>query len=183
MPNGTLCDEFYEILDSLYVSSFIVSDVDVVKAKKSYRDRTHNANFASTEFCKAVNEFELAAIHKGKTSLFEIPVAYYASLPNSQRFTGEISGIVDAVIKCFEDELTACEEKDDVKFKLCTILKEQLDLLTANYENYEDLNGGLSFKNNPVNEIIVRRITQIVESTPEPTDYMELVENMKKLFN
>ncbi|MBO5199887.1 MAG: hypothetical protein J6B93_01275 [Clostridia bacterium] len=183
VSNNTPCDEFYEILDSLYVSSFIVSDIDLIKAKKSYRDRTHNANFADTEFSKAVKEFELTAIHKGPTSVFEIPVAYYASLPNSQRFTGEISGIVDAVIKSFEDELTACEEKDDVKFKLCTILQQQLDLLTANYDKYEGLNGGLSFKNNPVNEIIVRKITQLIESTPEPTDYIELVENMKKLFN
>ena len=62
-------------------------------------------------------------------------------------------------------------------------LQQQLDLLTANYDKYEGLNGGLSFKNNPVNEIIVRKITQLIESTPEPTDYIELVENMKKLFN
>lgn len=182
VSNNTPCDEFYEILDSLYVSSFIVSDIDIIRAKRAYKDRMHNSDFKDTEFCKALSEFELPAIHTGPTSLFEIPVAYYASLPNSLRYTGEISGIVDAVIKCIEDELAACEEKDDVKFELCTMLQDHLKLLTENYAKYEGLHGNLSFKNNPVTEIIVRKITQIVESTPEPSDYLEMVENMKKLF-
>lgn len=181
VSNHSPCDEFYEILDSLYVSSFIVSDIDVVKAKKTYKDRLHNSDFKNTEFYKSLSEFEIPAIHSGATSLFEIPVAYYASLPNSQRFTGEISGIVDAVIKTIEDELTACEEKDDVKFELCTMLKEHLEMLTENYDKYEELHNGLRFKDNPVVEIIIRKITQIVESTPEPSDYLEMIENMKKL--
>ena len=180
VSNHTPCDEFYEILDSLYVSSFIVKDIGVIKTKKALKDRIHNANFETTEFYKALKNFKLDAIHDGPTSLFEIPIAYYASLPSSLRFTGEISGLVDAIIKTFEDELAACEDKDDVKFKLCPMLEEHFKLLAENYDKYEALNGGLSFKENPVQDIIARKIRNVIESTPEPSDYLELLEELKK---
>ena len=107
-------------------------------------------------------------------------MAYYTSLPSSKRFTGEISGIVDAIIKTFEDELSNCEDKDDVKFKLCHLLKAHYDLLVENYDKYEDLNGGLSFRENPIQEIISRKIKNVIESTPEPSDYKEILEQIKQ---
>lgn len=192
VSNNSPCDEFYEILDSLYVSSFIVNDIDVVKAKHNYKDRLHNSNFEDTEFYKALLNFNMdrvinddVDIHKplpeelkGKTSLFEIPIAYYASLPSSKRFVGEISGMVDAIIKTFEDELTACEEKDDVKFKLCHLLQDHFNLLVDNYPKYQAMNN-LEFKDNPVQEIITRKIRNVIESTPEPSDYLEMLEQMR----
>lgn len=180
VSNNTPCDEFYEIVDSMYISSFIVSDIDIIKAKKNYKDKLRHSNYKDTEFKKALDTFQIIEIHEGPTSLFEIPVAYHASLPNSKRFNGEISAIVDAVIKTFEDELTMWEDKDDVKFELCRILQEQYDLLMDNYDKYEKLNNNLSKKDNPVIEIIYRKIKQVIESTPEPTDYLQMIDNMKK---
>ena len=31
VPNGTLCDEFYEVLDALYVNSKVVEDINLIK--------------------------------------------------------------------------------------------------------------------------------------------------------
>ncbi|MBQ8550173.1 MAG: hypothetical protein IJ426_02410 [Clostridia bacterium] len=187
VSNNTPCDEFYEIVDSLYISSFVVSDIDVIKAKKNYKDRMHHANYAETEFKKALDKFVIDEIREGfkipegeKSSLFEIPVYYYASLPNNKRFLGEISAIIDAVIKTFEDELLMWEEKDDVKFVLCKILDEQYNILMENYEKYPKLRNNYSAKDNPVIDTIIRKITAIVESTPEPSDYKSMIEKMKE---
>lgn len=209
VSNNTPCDEFYEIVDSMYISPFIVSDLDIIKAKRNYKDRMHHASYEKTEFKKAVDSFtieeyheegeiqelsfeeckglyetsskrKIKKIHDGSTSLFEIPVFYYASLPNNKRFNGEISGIVDAIIKTFEDELMNWEDKNDVKFKLCDILEEQYHLLMENYRKYPALRNNLLPKDNPVIDIIVRKITQVIESTPEPSDYVSMIEKMKE---
>ena len=180
VSNNSPCDEFYEIFDALYTSAFVVKDMEVVKAKRSYKDRLRNANYATTEFKKAVDEFCLPALHEGPTSLFEIPVAYYASLPNSKRYDGELTALVDAVIKVFEHELSLCEDEDDVKFILCKILEEQEALMMKNYRKFDTLSCGVSPKDNPILDIIYRRIKHVIESTPEPSDYLEMLERMKR---
>ena len=182
VSNNSPCDEFYEILDSLYVSAFLVKDMDAIRAKKAYRDRLQNARFEKTQFYNCLSKFNLAGIHdEGEIgSIFDIPLACYASLPSNMRYSGEMSGLVDAIIKTLEDELTAYEDKDDVKFKLCNILKEQFDIMASHYDKYEALTGGLDFDHNPITEIIIRKITHVIESTPEPNDYMEMLEQMKQ---
>lgn len=191
VSNNTPCDEFYEIVDSMYISPFIVSDVATIKAKKDHKDKMHHASFEKTEFKKHLDMFDIEELRLDendkivvdkdakKTSLLEIPVFYYASLPSNKRFTGELSAIVDAVIKTFEDELLQWEDKDDVKFLLCKILQDQYDLLLENYDKYEKLRGGLAARDNPVLEVILRKITHIVETTPEPSDYESMIEKMK----
>ena len=186
VSNNSPCDEFYEILDALYVSAFLVKDMDAIRAKKAYKDRLQNAKFESTQFYESLKKFTLADVHPEgeRASLFEIPMACYASMPSGKRFSGEMAAMVDAIIKTLEDELSAYEEKDDVKFKLCDILKEQFELLAKNYEKYpEVLSAGLSFKDNPIQDVITRKITHVVESTPEPSDYMEMLEDMKKVIH
>ena len=192
VSNNTPCDEFYELVDSMYISPFIVSDIDVIKAKKNYKDRMHHACYEETEFKKSLDSFLICesrvdddckenAIPAGEvSSLFEIPVYYYASLPNNKRFNGEISAIVDAVIKTFEDELLMWEDKDDVKFVLCKILEQQYNLLMEKYDKYPKLRGGFEKKDNPVLEIILRKIRQVIEATPEPSDYVSMINKMKE---
>ena len=183
VSNNTPCDEFYEVVDSMYISSFVASDIEIIKAQKAYKDKSHHAKYLTCQFKQFLDEFKIDECHDvpgEKTSLFEIPVYYYASLPNSKRFDGELSAMVDAVIKTFEDELMAWEDKDDVKFMLCKILQEQYDLMMDNYEKYESLNAGLSSANNPVIDMIMRKITAVVESTPEPSDYISMIEKMKQ---
>ena len=87
---------------------------------------------------------------------------------------------MDAVIKTFRDELETWESVNDVKFLLCNILKEQFLLLMANYGKYEQLNCGVDPRDNMVLDIIFRKIRSVVETTPEPDDYEELISGMRK---
>jgi len=179
VSNGTLCDEFYEILDALYISSSIVEDIAVICKKKRVRDETRNSNYGDTVFAKCLSEFKLDFLHEGKTSLFEIPVAYYATLPNSKRYTSELTSLVDAVIKTFRDELSRWESSKDVKFLLCNVLTEQYFLLMENYAKYEKLNCKVAPVDNVVLDIIFRKIRKVIETTPEPDDYEDLIQKMQ----
>ena len=159
----------------------------MIRGIKSYKDKMRHANYLSTEFKKSLDKFCIPQSREGyevpadeKTSLFEIPVYYFASLPNNKRFNGELSAIVDAIIKTFEDELTQWEPKEDVKFLLCDILQEQYDIMMDNYKRYPSLRNGLEAKDNPVVDAIVRKIRRVVESTPEPADYVSMIEKMKE---
>ena len=180
VSNGTLCDEFYEILDALYVSASIVGDIHVIRQRKRGRDETRNSNYSDTVFAKDVEEFNLACMHEGKTSLFEIPLAYYNTLPNSKRFASEITALVDAVIKTFQDEISTWESGDDVKFMLSNILSEQFFLLMDNYDKYESLNCHTKASENAVLDIIYRKIRKVVETTPEPEDYEDTIAKMRE---
>ena len=182
VSNGTLCDEFYEILDALYVSSSIVEDMKIIRAKKRRRDLTRNSNYEETVFAKELTEFKLDFLHDGPTSLFEIVLAYYNTLPNSKRYTSEISALVDAVIQTFWDELATFESEKDIRFLLCNILTEQYFLLMENYKNYASLNDGVAPIDNPVLDIIFRKVRGVVESTPEPDDYEEQISQMRALL-
>lgn len=179
VSNGTLCDEFYEILDALYISSSIVEDMDIIRKKKRTRDETRNSNYVDTTFAKELAEFNIEFLHEGRASLFEIPLAYYNTLPNSKRYTGEISALVDAVIKTFSDELHLWETEADIKFLLCNILQEQYALLMDNYEKFESLQCNVKACDNAVLDIIFRKVRKVIETTPEPDDYEEVISAMK----
>ena len=178
VSNGTLCDEFYEILDALYISSSIVEDVGVIYEKKHARDTTRNSNYVDTVFAKELSEFHIDCLHDGKTSLFEIPLAYYNSLPNSKRYTSEITALVDAVVKTFRDELSLCESAVDVKFMHCAILAEQFALLMDNYEKYENLRCNINACDNVVLDIIFRKVRSVFDSA-EPDNFEETIAQMR----
>lgn len=179
VSNGTLCDEFYEILDALYVSSYIVEDIDIIRKKKRTRDNTRNSNYVDTVFAKEVEEFQMECLHEGKASLFEIPLAYYNTLPNSKRFASELNALVDAVIKTFRDEMSTWESGSDVKFMLCKVLTDQYFLLMENYKNYDKVHANVKASENVVLDIIFRKVRKVVETTPEPDDYEGLIAKMR----
>ena len=66
VPNGTLCDEFYEVLDALYVNSKVVEDITLIKNRKRAMSEAKNCNYENTEFFKDMAKFNLL-------SLLEIP--------------------------------------------------------------------------------------------------------------
>ena len=152
--------------------------MDVIRKKKRARDETRNSDYAETVFAKELSEFCIDCLHDGKTSLFEIPLAYYNSLPNSKRYTSEISALVDAVIKTFSDELRLWENDVDVKFLLSNILTEQYHLLMDNYEKYEQLRCNIKAEDNAVLDIIFRKVRTVIGTTPEPDNYEELIAAM-----
>jgi len=67
VPNGTLCDEFYEILDSLYVNAKVVEDINEnIKSRKRIMSVMKNCNYEGTEFFKDMASFNLIDICDGK---------------------------------------------------------------------------------------------------------------------
>ena len=182
VSNGTLCDEFYEILNALYISSAIVEDVEVIKRRRRARDEVRNSNYRDTMFAKDLSTFFIGDLHEGRTSLFEIPMAYYNSLPNSQRFAGELSSLVDAVIKTLRDELNTWERGNDAKFILCEVLVEQFKLLMENYKIYPKLSNNFEASDHPVISIIYRRLKKVLCEAPEPDDYEETLRIMKEMI-
>ena len=59
VPNGTLCDEFYEILDALYVNSKVVEDIGLIKSRKRAMSEAKNCNYENTEFFKDMANFNM----------------------------------------------------------------------------------------------------------------------------
>ena len=180
VSNGTMCDEFYEILDALYVNCAMVEDIGTICKNKRRRDETRNPNYEDTGFYKALGDFRMDIVTKEdrQASLFEIPVAYYATLPNSKRYVSEISSLVDAVIRTMRDELCRWEACTDVRFRLCEELKDQFDLLMKNYPVYQE-KYKLPAETNPVLDIIFRKIRKVVEATPELQNYEAIIDDMR----
>lgn len=59
VPNGTLCDEFYEVLDALYVNYKVVEDINLIKNRKRAMSEAKNCNYESTEFFRDMARFNL----------------------------------------------------------------------------------------------------------------------------
>jgi len=235
VPNGTLCDEFYEILDALYVNAKVVEDISLIKARKRAVSEAKNCNYEDTEFFRDMAEFNLLHVipeceeakmhdycdgsqknledlkdlirknretrnlnHKGRmedlhddgetryvenpTSLFAIPLMFYCSLPNSGRFISEITAMVEAVIDVFREEYSKWEKTEDVKFVLCTRLTDEFNLLKRNYHIYRERMRAPAADENPVIDIIQRKIKEVIMQSPEPEDYEELLDKVTKEF-
>jgi hypothetical protein len=236
VPNGTLGDEFYEILDALYVNAKVVEDIGLIKNRKRAMSEAKNCNYENTEFFRDMAKFNLLKlIHEvekpeqydgydgtqagldklkaeldtnkdvrykmqdkdwnvanlpddGKryvenaTSLFAIPLMFYCSLPNSNRFVSEITAMVEAVIDVFREEYSKWEKAQDAKFVLCTRLTDELNLLKRNYHFYVDYMRAPAAHDNPVIDIIQRKIRDVILSAPEPEDYEVLLDKVAKEF-
>ncbi len=59
VPNGTLCDEFYEILDALYVNAKVVEDIGLIKNRRRAMSEAKNCNYENTEFFRDMSKFNL----------------------------------------------------------------------------------------------------------------------------
>lgn len=236
VPNGTLCDEFYEVLEALYVNSKVVEDINLIKNRKRAMSEAKNCNYESTEFFRDMAKFNLLYLlgmddaqaynscdgtqksidnlrtelrmnkearykHEGvewdltdlkddgkryvenATSLFAIPLIYYCTLPNSSRYIFELTAMVDAVIDVLREEYSKWEKEEDVKFVLCTRLVDELNLLKRNYQFYIDYLRAPAANDNPVIDIIQRKIRDVIMSAPEPEDYEALLDKVAKEFN
>ena len=237
VPNGTLCDEFYEVLDALYVNSKVVEDIGLIKSRKRAMSEAKNCNYENTEFFRDMAQFNLLHMlhdmeenpedfntcdgtqkslddlkellqknkderyqEQGKdwnpaereddgkryvenpTSLFAIPLMFYCTLPNSGRYISELSAMVEAVIDVFREEYSKWEKEEDVKFVLCNRLTDELNLLKQNYDFYRKYLRAPHASENPVIDIIQRKIRDVIMSAPEPEDYEALLDKVAKEF-
>ena len=115
--------------------------------------------------------------------MFAIPLMFYCTLPNSGRYISEITAMVEAVIDVFREEYTKWEKPEDVKFVLCTRLTDELHLLQRNYHYYMEQLRAPAPSENPVIDIIQRKIRDVILSAPEPEDYEALLDKVAKEFN
>lgn len=65
VPNGTLCDEFYEILEALYINSKVVEDIGLIKNRKRAMSEAKNCNYENTEFFRDMANFNLLHLIHG----------------------------------------------------------------------------------------------------------------------
>ncbi|MBR3297630.1 MAG: hypothetical protein IKI64_00340 [Clostridia bacterium] len=182
VSNGTKCDEFYEILDSLYIDAAVVDNIEKLKKKRRRKNEISNSNYDKTVFYSDLEQFTLSNKHDGIASLFEIPLVYYNSLPNSMRYDSEISALIDAVIKTFEDEIKRWEKLEDVPFLLCNELEKHFKLLLNNYVEHEPLHKGTQPQDNPVLDMVYRKIKNVFNCDPEPDCMDERLKEMKALL-
>ena len=107
---------------------------------------------------------------------------FYCSLPNSSRFISELTSMVEAVIDVLREEYSRWEKSQDVKFILCTRLTDEFNVLKKNYHHYVKHLRAPAAHENPVIDIIQRKIRDVILSTPEPEDYEALLDKVAKEF-
>ncbi|MDO4460410.1 MAG: tubulin-like doman-containing protein [Clostridia bacterium] len=183
VSNGTPCDEFYEVLDSLYIDHSVVKDIWKIRTAKFDKDKVRNSNYVQTLFHKGLEEFCVDQFHAGKTSLLEIPLMYHNSLPNSMRFNGEINALIDAVIDVFRTELCTWECEEDAPYILCKELTEQFKLLIGNFDRYESLRSNTKKSENIVLDSIFRKIRKVhaeIDLEHEAEELKDLFKDDKK---
>lgn len=85
VPNGTLCDEFYEVLDALYVNSKVVEDIGLIKSRKRAMSEAKNCNYENTEFFRDMAKFNLLYL------IHDLPNPHrYDSCDNTQKGLDEL---------------------------------------------------------------------------------------------
>lgn len=149
VSNGTECDEFYEVLDALYRDSASVERIFEMAKERRRFDEEASCNYADCGFVKDATTFNIGKGHYGKTSLFEIPLMYYNSLPKAKLDGNELATMVDAVISVLEQEINRYEKEDDRRPLLAIRLQEQFKLLVQNFNN-DEYNAKYNLRKNTV---------------------------------
>ena len=71
------------------------------------------------------------------------------------------------------------ENADDARFLLCDLLKKQFMLLVDNFEKYDALSHNSKLSENPVIDIVYRKVKNSFSTAPEPDDYEQTLEEMR----
>ena len=160
VSNGTECDEFYEVLDALYRDNASVEQIFALTKERRKFDEESSCNYNDCGFVKDAKSFSIGKGHDGETSLFEIPLMYYNSLPKAKMDGNELSTMIDAVISVLEDEINRFEKENDRKPLLAIRLVEQFKLLVKNFQNDEYDEKFAIRKNTTLQENSVIRVVQ-----------------------
>ena len=137
VSNNTECDEFYEVLDALYRDRASVAKIYEMEEERCIYDVNSNHRYTESGFFKEANLFKIGDGHKAPTSLFEIPLMYFNSLPRAKMDDNELSIMIDSVINVLESEINKYEQEADRAPFLSNRLEEQFKLLVANFQNDE----------------------------------------------
>lgn len=154
VPNGTLCDRFYEVLDSLYNDRAAVKSIKKVAFGFCDTDRYNRVTFEDSKFAKAIDSLSRKKIYgevssdladpdkyaSVKMSLFELPILYY----NSKMISDDLNEIVDmtiAIINAIRYHLEALDKPKNVNPHLAMIIVEHHNRLLDNYETFKKFLG------------------------------------------
>ena len=161
VSNGTECDEFYEILDALYRDKENANML--IEAAEGYNknDMEKNFTYNQSAFVRFLNSFRIPDSHNNPTSLFEIPLVYYNSLPSAMTDNNEISIMIDAVIYLLETVVKKLERAQDQNAYLCKLLEEQFELLVSSFNNDEfDKKFNLRKNTEIYDNIVISKVSQ-----------------------
>lgn len=175
VSNGTMCDKFDEVLDSLYFDRAAVKSIKCIAHRIRENDKRNRVPFEQSAFNKALTALSRSKIlgklegdnvellEKTPTSIFEIPMMYYNSLMISEDID-EIRAMTEAIINAMEYQLSAKEKSADVKAHLAQILVAHHNLLIENYHKLGDfLSMGVDISSNDAMIAIHKCIKKIVD--------------------
>ncbi len=185
VSNGTECDEFYEVLDALYRDRASVSKIYEMSAERHKFDVEYNRRYSETAFFKAASEFNIGDGHKGRTSLFEIPLMYYNSLPRAKLDDNELAIMIDSVIGVISQEIDRYEQEADRAPILSNRLEEQFRLLIDNFNNdeynqNEELRKNSEIGDNRVINMVMKKVCNKIKEL-NTFDFESKVEELRKL--
>lgn len=181
-PGGSICTEFYDILNAFYINPMLVSEIENLRDKRREDDKAKNREYEESTFKRELENLNVEYFHNGKTSLFELPLMYYNTLPNTLRSSDEVTALIDAVIKTFYDEIGLLEMESDVKMVMAKVLFEDFGLLIENYKSYNTLNEETSIKDNVVLDVIFRKVKRFITEEAQPSNADDIVIKMKALI-
>jgi len=173
VSNGTECDEFYEVLDALYRDRASVRLIYEIAQDRRKYDIEKNHRYEQSVFCQDLTgQFKVGDSHDSPTSLFEVPLIYYNSLPRLKLDDNELSIMVDSVIRIIEEEVGRFEKLNDQAPYICMILTAQFKLLIENFKKY-DMGKNTSIEDDTVISMVFRKVTNKLKSVQmsdcEPT--------------
>ena len=168
VSNNTECDEFYEVLDALYRDRASVSKIYEMQEERCKYDIDCNRRYAESAFVRDLETFRIGDGHEPKTSLFEIPLAYYNSLPRSKMDDNELSIMIDSVIAVLEREVAKYEQEVDRAPFLAGRLEEQYRLFIDNFNNDaynvdESMRKNTTITENRVVNMVYRKVSNKIK--------------------
>ena len=185
VSNGTECDEFYEVLDALYRDNASVEQIFNMARERRRFDEESSRNYTDCGFVKDAHRFSIGKGHEGETSLFEIPLMYYNSLPKAKMDGNELATMVDAVVDVLEQEINRYEKENDRKPLLAIRLKEQFELFIKNFNNDEfeknySLRKNTTVSENDVVRVIFKKLSRKIKEL-DVYNAIEKIEELKQL--
>lgn len=171
VSNKTKCDKLYEVLDSLYFDRAAVKAIHSIAFETRAVDEKDSVGYEKTAFKKNINGFSRTNLigkieiegeeeaNTADTSVFELPVLYFNSLPPRLRDGAEIEIMVDAIIETIETEVKAFSDANDTYPFLGHLLAKHYNLLYKNYKKFPTLLGkGVDINSNDVMLIIRKKV-------------------------
>lgn len=194
VSNGTDCDLPYEVLDALYFDRAAVKAIHKYESDMRAADEDSSHDYQSTKFYQGVKHFsrdlivdhfeeeldEFEGADYSRTSVFELPLIYYNSLPPQKKDAAEIDCMVDAIIFAVEKELNAFMDKADINPYLAKVIMEHFNLLVDNYLRYpKQLGRGIEISSNDVMNVIRKRAINTIEDLDVSAKFVNGIKELR----